>query len=147
MSVFLDRRGVGFGLFSDVPLRAVQVAPSQDRVGHVCAAKTGTTVRFRGRPRPQGYAKKESPSGYWGGKKLQWKGYPNECAITKPDDGGTTRRTLREGEEDHPEQAHARLGPTPVTDPDTMQVLGFEVEEVARFDRINKQTRKQRLYA
>jgi len=38
-------------------------------------------------------------------------------------------------------------GPTPVTDPDTMQVLGFEVEEVARFDRINKQTRKQRLYA
>ncbi|MBD9020982.1 MAG: hypothetical protein EGR18_10575, partial [Bifidobacterium breve] len=85
-------------------------APSQDRVGHVCAAKTGTTVRFRGRPRPQGYAKKESPSGYWGGRKLQWKGYPNECAITKPDDGGTARRTLREGEEDHPEQAHARLG-------------------------------------
>lgn len=38
-------------------------------------------------------------------------------------------------------------GPTPVTDPDTMHVLGFEVEEVARFDRINKQTRKQRLYA
>lgn len=38
-------------------------------------------------------------------------------------------------------------GPTPVTDHDTMQVLGFEVEEVARFDRINKQTRKQRLYA
>lgn len=38
-------------------------------------------------------------------------------------------------------------GPVPVTDPDTMQVLGFEVEEVTRFDRINKQTRKQRLYA
>lgn len=38
-------------------------------------------------------------------------------------------------------------GPTPVTDPDTMQVLGFEVEEVTRFDRINRQTRKQRLYA
>nr|DAL64612.1 MAG TPA_asm: hypothetical protein [Caudoviricetes sp.] len=63
MSVFLDRRGVGFGLFSGVPLRAVQVAPSQDRVGHVCAAKTGTTVRFRGRPRPQGYEKRKAPAG------------------------------------------------------------------------------------
>lgn len=92
--------------------------------------------------------KKESPSGYWGGKKLQWKGYPDECADTKPDDGGTTRRTLREGEEDHPEQAHARLGADAGHRPrHHMQVLGFEVEEVARFDRINKQTRKQRLYA
>nr|DAV88440.1 MAG TPA: hypothetical protein [Caudoviricetes sp.] len=63
-----DRYGVGFlgpvdDVFPVLPSSAIRAAASCPRHGR-------EMVRFHRRPRPQGYAKKKSPSGYWGGKKL-----------------------------------------------------------------------------